>query len=93
MKEHMDRQNDEMLNERSIWSQMGFLEWLALILPTIILVLGLGIIAGVFFVKEPAVIHESVRWFAGLAFCLWGAFRITMLFIRLNRQRRGGQNG
>jgi hypothetical protein len=84
----MDMQDNNNAAPGSIWAQMGFIEWLTLVFPVTFIVIGVGIISGLFFVRGNAVISEPVRLISGIALCLWGIVRIVMLFTRLKRRIR-----
>jgi uncharacterized protein with PQ loop repeat len=89
----MDVKGNENENTGSIWAEMGFMVWLSLTLPVFFIVLGSGILAGVFFTNKYAAIDNPIRMPAGIGLILWGVIRIALIFRRLYRQKRGVQHG
>jgi hypothetical protein len=92
-RELMDTQYSEERKAGSIWTEMGPVEWLALVMPVFIIILGIGIWTGIFFTNKYAQIAPPLRWPVGVGFCLWGLIRIALIFRRLNRQKRENQHG
>ncbi|OGC94490.1 MAG: hypothetical protein A2W25_01530 [candidate division Zixibacteria bacterium RBG_16_53_22] len=89
----MDIHDNNDRREGSIWAEMSLMAWLSLILPVFFIILGTGILAGIFFTNKYAAIENPIRLPAGIGLCLWGLVRIVMVFRRLNRQRGINQRG
>ena len=89
----MDTLDNDNRSSGSIWGEMGVIEWLSLLLPVTFIVFGAGMITGIFFSGSNASTGPSIRLPAGVGLCLWGIFRIAMVFVRLNRQKTGKQHG
>ena len=89
----MDIQDNNGRREGSIWAEMNLVAWLSLILAVFFIILGMGILAGVFFTNKYAAIDNPIRLPAGIGLCLWGLVRIVMVFRRLNRQKGDKQRG
>jgi uncharacterized membrane protein len=89
----MDIQDNNNRKVGSIWAEMDLVAWLSLILPVFFIMLGTGILAGIFFTNKYVTIDNPIRLPAGIGLCLWGLVRIVMLFRKLNRQKGGKQRG
>ncbi len=89
----MDIRDDDSQKGGSIWADMGFLAWLSLVLPVFFIVMGVGILAGFFFIDKYANIPDPIRLPAGIGLCLWGLIRIGLIFRRAFRQKRDEQRG
>jgi uncharacterized membrane protein HdeD (DUF308 family) len=85
----MDKPDNNASEPGGLLTRMKALDWIILAFPITFIVLGIGILTGIFFASGSATVHESIRWPVGLALLLWGVIRIIMHFNRLKKLRQG----